>query len=191
MTIYSEGIYGQGGHAGFDLLRSNDFIVTVYDYDSNTLLNNVEWELYRRDPNRPIDEMISDSHIFVDSGTVYDGVIRIYLSDYGLRGTSTEFYLRTWSLSDNKYVNHLRIKYYPSEYLVNETNVPYFREAIQVKKESIEVVTGSGGGGGMGPGVYHVEYKDRPLPTVHVLHVHDDDSDKRNKNIKIINISNE
>lgn len=180
MSIYSQNIYGAQTYI---VSRQNDFLITVYDYHTNALLTEeVNWELYRRDLNRDPDELVNDSHIFVASGNTSTGIIEIFLYDYGLRDLQTEFYLRTWNSDDHKYINHLRIKYYPGDYIADEVVTPYFREAIQVQREWAA-------GGGMGPGVSHTEYRDRPLPEMRVMLVDEDEiNDNREKMFQVINI---
>ncbi len=179
-TLYGERIYTEPCY----IFDSFDFGVSLFDFDTDQPINNISWELYRRDDLLDPDGLVDESHILVGSGTTTNSLVRISLSDYGLRYLSTDYYLKSWKTNDHNYVGRLRIKYLAEEYTSKDDNWPYIRDALQVKKKEESV----GGSGGMGGDVVtHTEYRDKPMPVIKVMAITDEE-ELEDKEIWIVNI---
>lgn len=180
-ALYGERIYTEPCY----IFDAYDFGVSLFDFDTAAPIENISWQLFRRDPNLPSTGLVDENHILVGSGTVTNGLIRISLSDYNLRNLSTDYFLKSWKTNDHNYVGRLRIKYLAEEYTSKDDNWPYIRDALQVKKKEEIII---GGGSAMGGTVIQTEYKEKPLPVIKVMAMTDEEDDIKDKEIWIVNI---
>jgi len=129
-----------------------DFKVYVIDSQTNQPINDVNWQLFRRDKTISLNQPVDQNHILVDSGIASLGTISIFLDDYNLRDNDDDYYLRIWK-QQNIYTNlNLYISYYYEDYVNNLKKCTYTTLRTYLKKEgsgeTVEKVIYQGAGGG-------------------------------------------
>lgn len=134
-----------------------DFKILVYNKDTNLLLTNINWVLYKRDPNISLYGLVDINHTVVSSGLSLDGIINIFLNDYNLENFDNDYYIKVWKNTDIYHELNIQISYYYENY-INTRKCPYFLLKTYLKKEGDGTSTkekiiysGIGGIGGVTP----------------------------------------
>lgn len=132
--VYGERIYHE---CEFVSVILYDFQLSFHDLDSEDLLPDIVWRLYRRDESISPDLPIDENHILVDSGTDFDGLLRINLADYNLRNDDDDFYLTAWRVDRPEAKSNTYLRYYHEEYVASDKNDPYYIGEVFIPKSGM------------------------------------------------------
>lgn len=185
-------IYGSGSLFGEGLIYSEwcevlcyDFGINLYDTTTSLPLSGFYWSLYKRDYNKPPDDIIDTTHILVDSGQSLADMLEIDLNQYKLKYKNDDYLITssmTTSASNAPDLNSVYIKYYYTEYTKNNKNCPYSHNNIAITTS----------GTSCGSGIIEVEPNRWQLVSIPIKygywdsnlhkHIHDDVTIARIKN---------
>ncbi len=140
-NIYGAGlIYGEGLiYSDWCKVLLYDFGIDLYDTTTTLPISGFYWGLYKRDPNISQTGIIDTTHTLVDSGINIQDILKVNLDDYSLRNKNNDF-LITASVSSSATnapdLSSVYIKYYHTDYVLNNDNAPYLHNHIGINIDS-------------------------------------------------------
>lgn len=139
IMLYGTFLYGEKIYHDCSILAPlfYDFQISIHDLSDESLLPNVNWELYRRDDLLDNINPIDDTHILVDHGTSITGLLQIDLQDYNLRTTPDEYYICVWRVDNPEVKSDIYIRYYPDDYIDSDVNQPYLVNKTYLSKAGL------------------------------------------------------
>lgn len=137
--IYGTFLYGERIYHECDILGAIlwDFQLSIHDLDTEDLLPDVHWELYRRDDSISLTDPIDDTHIIVDSGTTLTGLLQIDLNDYGIRTQDDDFYLTAWRTDRPEVKTNVYLRYFHENYTDSPNDAPYYIGELYIPKSGL------------------------------------------------------
>ncbi len=139
----------------FTNIKTSDFKIKVFDKDTNLLLSDLNWVLYKRDNTISVFGDIDVGHIVVDSGITHTGIVDIFLEKYNLLNQDEDYFIKVWKLNNINHELNVQIQYFYEKY-INTRKQPYLLLTTYLKREGSQApqkkeIIQSFGGGGMTP----------------------------------------